>query len=150
MPPLQWGSCEWDEQLYITWPHTSLSALTCQAPYVIANIIPNTMAVLDFQFDGRVHQPPADQSVQQPAAGATREKARAPAGDHTCFGYGYLAPPPCKLRCLQYARREKRQTETDHGCCVLEGDGGRKRNGERQLLACTCLIPSGWVVLVLS
>lgn len=43
-------------------PRTSLSALTCQAPYVITNIPANATAVFIFQFEGRVHQPP--RSVQ--------------------------------------------------------------------------------------
>ena len=37
---------------------TSLSALRVQTPYVTARIPPKRMAVLDFQFEGRVHQPP--------------------------------------------------------------------------------------------
>jgi len=52
----------------------SFSALTCQTPYVTARIPANAIAVLAFQFDGRVHQPPA--------------------GDQTSLGYGYLPPPP--------------------------------------------------------
>lgn len=38
---------------------TSRSALTCQTPYVIAKMPMKAIAVLDFQFEGRVHQPPS-------------------------------------------------------------------------------------------
>jgi hypothetical protein len=76
-------------------PRTSLSALTCQAAHVTVKIPANAMAVLDFQFDGRVHQPPTTSRIQL-EHGVIRKKAHAPAGDQTCFGYGYLAPPPCK------------------------------------------------------
>jgi hypothetical protein len=38
---------------------TSLSALTVQTPYDTPSIPANKMAVFAFQFDGRVHQPPA-------------------------------------------------------------------------------------------
>src|SRR5260221_3211913 len=37
---------------------TSLSALTVQTPYDTPSIPANTIAVVAFQFDGLVHQPP--------------------------------------------------------------------------------------------
>jgi hypothetical protein len=39
--------------------HTSLAALRVHTPYVIASIPPNMIAVLTFQLDGLVHQPPS-------------------------------------------------------------------------------------------
>ena len=79
---------------------TSLSALRVQTPYVTARIPPKRMAVLDFQFEGRVHQPPiiADTPTKsagcihrdhsQPSAGYCGKTGldAAPAGDQTSFG----------------------------------------------------------------
>ena len=63
---------------------TSLSALTTQAPYVTAKMPAKATAVFDFQFDGRVHQPPAHEHIQVRALNLRRRYA--PDGDQTCFG----------------------------------------------------------------
>jgi hypothetical protein len=43
---------------------TSLAALTLKTPYAMTSIPPNTMAVLLFQFAGRVHHPPCERSFK--------------------------------------------------------------------------------------
>lgn len=57
------------------------------------------IAVLAFQLEGRVHQPPREyqpefQEVVNARFGTGQSEDNKPAGDQTAFGYGYLAPPP--------------------------------------------------------
>jgi hypothetical protein len=73
--------------------HTSLAALRVHTPYVIASIPPNMIAVLTFQLDGLVHQPPSKVPIKFESRTNDVEH-HTPAGLQTCFGYGYLAPPP--------------------------------------------------------
>ena len=66
----------------VQYSHTSLAALTLNTPYAMASIPPNTIAVLLFQFAGRVHQPPSARSFKV----LHRTQHHIPDGVQTCLG----------------------------------------------------------------
>jgi len=109
---------------------TSLSALKFQTPYVAPMIPAKAMAVLAFQLEGRVHQPPKtyqpkflEAVTAQSRNGGRSRTYNEPAGDQTDLGYGYLAPPPYTKRAQQTSEKpgtSVRDRGSDHEFLVRE------------------------------